>query len=110
MNEYVSDILVVAHFAWAAFMIGGFFLALIGIFNPRLRRWLITRTIHVCGIIVTASVPLWSQYCPLTAWEYSLRGGAPPQSFLGTWAHRLLYLDISRKLLLFERFLLISFS
>ncbi len=99
MNQTLSDVLVVIHLLWAVFMIGGFFLAVAGIFIHRLRGWKIIRTAHLLGMIFTASVPLWARYCPLTVWEYSLRGGSPPESFLAAWAQRLLYLDISNEII-----------
>jgi len=98
MSAYLSDILVVLHFLWAAFMVGGFVLAIVGIFRPACRRWFKLRTIHLIGIVFTASVPLWAGLCPLTIWEDTLRGGVgastAPRSFLADYAHRLLYINV----------------
>ena len=94
----LSDILVAVHLLWAAFMVGGFVLGLAAIRFRRLRRLLILRTIHLAGIIFTASVPLWAGICPVTRWEnlLRLRAGAEaiPRSFLAYYADRILYLDV----------------
>jgi hypothetical protein len=98
MEERLFDLVVVLHFLWAAFMVGGFVLAVAGIFVPRLRGWIKTRTIHVLGIAFTASVPLWSKYCPVTDLENALRTGAGqapiPRSFLAHYAEKILYLNV----------------
>ncbi len=98
MSAQLSDILVVLHFLWAAFMIGGFVLAVVGIFRPACRRLLKLRTTHLIGIVVTATVPLWSGLCPLTIWESTLREGPGmadvPRSFLADYAYQLLYINV----------------
>jgi len=98
MKMLLSDILVILHFLWAAFMVGGFVLAVVCIFKPRFRGWIKTRTIHVGGIVFTASVPLWAKYCPVTDWENALRlgtGRTPiPRSFLAHYAEEILYLNV----------------
>ena len=98
MKIQLSDILVLLHLGWAIFMVGGFVFAVIGIFVPAYRRWVKLRTAHVIGIVFTASVPLWSGYCPVTKWENALRlnEGLPAisRSFLVHYAHRILYLDV----------------
>lgn len=97
MEPRLSDILIVLHLLWAAFMIGGCMLAIVGIFRQACRYFKKLRTIHLLGILFTASVPLWSGICPLTRWEDALRFGSgtvPPRSFLADLAHRLLYIDV----------------
>ncbi len=97
MSLQLSDIVVVLHLIWAAFMIGGVGLAVVGIFRPAWRRFKKLRTLHLAGILLTASVPLWGGICPLTRWEDALRAGSSPsasRSFLADLAHRLLYIDV----------------
>ena len=98
MKSHLYDILIVLHLLWATFMIGGFVLALVGIFQPACRRLVKLRTVHVIGIVLTASVPLWSGICPLTDWENALRTGAGlstiPRSFLAHYAHEILYINV----------------
>lgn len=97
MDARLSDVLVVVHLLWAMFMIGGFLLAVIGIFRPACRRFKKLRTIHLAGILFTASVPLWSGICPLTRWEDFLRSDpetTATRSFLADWAYRLLYINV----------------
>lgn len=99
MKFHLYDILVVLHLLWATFMIGGFVLAVVGIFQPACRRLVKLRTAHVIGIVLTASVPLWSGICPLTDWENALRTGAGlstiPRSFLAHYANRILYINVA---------------
>jgi len=67
------------------------------IFSPACRRFKKLRTVHLVGIVFTASVPLWGGICPLTKWEDALRFGADPtvaRSFLADLAHRLLYINV----------------
>jgi hypothetical protein len=97
MGENLSDILVVLHLLWATFMIAGVPLAIVGIFRPGWRRLMKLRTIHLAGIVFTASVPLWGGICPLTRWEDLLRSGAGTtavRSFLADVAYRLLYVNV----------------
>ncbi len=96
MGISVPDIILFVHLAWATTMVAGFVLAVLGIFWPRLRGFVVFRTAHVIGIMLTASVPLWSGLCPLTIWEYSLRGDRPDasRSFLADLASDILYVNV----------------
>ncbi len=96
MGITAPDIILFAHLAWASVMVGGFVLAVAGIFWRRLRGWMLFRTVHLIGLVLTASVPLWSGLCPLTIWEYSLRGEQPTaqRSFLADLASDILYVNV----------------
>jgi len=80
------------HFAIAAFIVGGLLLVWAGaalgwrwVRNP----WF--RYLHLAAIAFVAAEALLGAACPLTVWEDVLRGGLRPESFIGRWAHRLLY-------------------
>lgn len=88
----LADLLLVVHFAIAAFIVGGLILVWIGaalgwrwIRNP----WF--RYLHVAAIAFVAAEALLGVACPLTVWEDLLRGALKPESFVARWAHRLLY-------------------
>ncbi len=88
----LADVLLVAHFAIAAFIVGGLILVCVGaalgwrwIRNP----WF--RYLHVAAIAFVAGEALLGVACPLTVWEDLLRGGLRPESFIARWVHRALY-------------------
>ncbi|MCP4566623.1 MAG: DUF2784 domain-containing protein [FCB group bacterium] len=99
---FLADLLLAIHFVWAAWMIAGILLALLGFLKPSLWRWKKFRITHLAGLIGTASVPFWSDgLCPLTIWEYNLRvaAGTPgvpaqPASFIIHWMREILFVDV----------------
>jgi hypothetical protein len=101
MNGYgiLADVIVVLHFAYVAFVVGGMAAILLGI----VRRWSWVRnfwfrTIHLLMIAIVVVESLLGIVCPLTHWEDRLRevDGASTESgsFIGRWAHDLLFIDI----------------
>lgn len=87
-----ADLLLVAHFAIVAFIVGGLLLTWIGaalgwrwVRNPWFRYG------HLVAIAFVALEALLGYACPLTVWEDLLRGGVRPESFVGRWVYRLLY-------------------
>ena len=89
-----ADVVLVAHFLIAGFIVGGLILVWIGaiagwswIGNPAFRYC------HLAAIVFVAGEALLGYACPLTIWEDLLRGGARPESFVGRWVYRLLYYD-----------------
>lgn len=90
----LADILLVVHFAIAAFIVGGLILVWIGaalgwrwIRNP----WF--RYLHIAAIAFVAAEALLGIACPLTVWEDLLRGGLRAESFIARWVRRLLYYE-----------------
>ncbi len=87
-----ADVLLVVHFAIAAFIVGGlgvvwagFFLGWEWVRNP----WF--RYLHLAAVLVVAAEALLGIACPLTIWEDLLRGNVRPESFIARWVHALLY-------------------
>jgi hypothetical protein len=88
----LADLLLVLHFAVAAFIVLGLILVWIG----ALAHWSWVRNpwfryLHLAAIAFVAAEALLGIACPLTIWEDMLRGGVRPESFIGRWVYRLLY-------------------
>ena len=88
----VADLLLILHFAIAAFIVAGLILIWLGaalewgwVRNP----WF--RYLHLGAIAFVAAEALFGIACPLTLWEDMLRGGVRPESFVARWVQRLLY-------------------
>lgn len=92
MRTLAADALLVAHFAIAAFIVGGLILVWIGALLDW--AWVHMRTFriaHLVAVLFVALEALAGQACPLTLWEDALRGTPRPESFVGRWVHALLY-------------------
>lgn len=89
----LADIIVIAHFAIAAFITGGFVLIPLGAW----RRWSWVRNrrlrlLHLAAIVFVAVQGLLGLTCPLTLWEDVLRtGAAQDQGFIERWVGNILY-------------------
>ncbi len=97
-NAYalLADFIVVLHFVYMSFIVGGQVLILLG--WPLRWAWIRNmwfRGVHLASIVVVAAEAVAGIVCPLTDWEYQLRmkaGQSPEEgSFVGRWAHRLLF-------------------
>jgi hypothetical protein len=90
----LADLILLVHFALAAFIVLGLPLAWMGAWLGwnwvRGRR---LRYAHATAILVVAAEALAGSVCPLTRWEDALRAGADGRSFIGRWLARLLYYD-----------------
>ncbi|MCG6874783.1 MAG: DUF2784 domain-containing protein [Betaproteobacteria bacterium] len=94
-SSLLADVILVVHFAFVLFVVGGFALILLGaalgwpwIRNPAFRY------AHVGAIVFVALEALVGVACPLTVWEDALRSASSDApSFVGRWVSRLLYYD-----------------
>jgi hypothetical protein len=95
----LADAIVVVHLVYVAFVVLGMAAILLGI----VRRWSWVRnfwfrTVHLLMIAIVVVESLCGILCPLTDWEDRLRdaSGSPnePGSFIGRWAHDLLFIDL----------------
>lgn len=95
MNTLLADIVLVVHFAFVLFVVGGLALTWIGAAAgwPWVRDFWF-RAAHLAAIAFVAGEALLGIWCPLTLWEARLRGGAAEKSFIAEWVHRLLYYDL----------------
>lgn len=97
--SFVANLILIAHFTWAVWMIAGVVLAVAGFRWRRLWQWRVFRFAHLTGLVGTATVPFWAEgICPLTTWEWTLR---PPtgrlggdDSFIIHWVRETLFLDV----------------
>lgn len=96
MHTLAADVILVMHFAFVLFVVGG--LALIWIGHAAKWQWVRNRHFriaHLAAIVVVAGEALLGITCPLTLWEDALRSNAGsadnPQSFVARWVHRLMF-------------------
>ncbi len=88
----LADSVVFFHFLWILFLIFGGFWG---------RRYRSVRIVHVPALFFAALVELFDWYCPLTHVEVWLRRKQGPEfgysgSFISHYLERVIYLDVSR--------------
>jgi len=95
----LADLVVVVHAAFVGFVVIGMGAILVGIVLGR--RWVRNfwfRVIHLAAIGIVVAQALAGVLCPLTILENYLRTKAGeatyPGSFVGHWAHELIFYDI----------------
>jgi len=94
MAAFLADFILIVHFAFVAFVVGG--LALIWIGAARGWQWVRNfwfRVAHLAAIVFVAGEALVGVWCPLTVWEDALRGVHGEKSFVARWVHRLMFYD-----------------
>ncbi len=92
----LADVILVVHFAFVLFVVGGFALILLG--AARGWRWIRNapfRYAHLGAIAFVALEALVGVACPLTVWEDAMRRASPESpSFVGRWVSYFLYYDL----------------
>jgi len=94
VNAWLADFILIVHFAFVLFVVGG--LAMIWIGAVMAWTWVRNfwfRVAHLAAIAFVAAEALAGIWCPLTLWEARLRGGDAEQSFVANWVHRILFYD-----------------
>ena len=94
MHAFLADLILVVHFAFVLFVVGG--LALIWIGAAAGWAWVRNfwfRVAHLAAIVFVAGEALIGVWCPLTVWEDALRGVHGEKSFVARWIHRLMFYD-----------------
>ena len=98
LYRLLADTILVVHFAFVVFVVGGFMLILIGL----LARWpwihnRIFRITHLAAIGIVVLQAWFAQLCPLTVWENELRRRAGQsdytESFVEHWLHEILFYE-----------------
>jgi hypothetical protein len=96
MTDWAADALLVVHFAFVAFVVGG--LALVWIGAALGWRWVRNfwfRIAHLAAIGFVAFEAIMGMACPLTVWEYLLRGEHPEgRSFVERLIAPLIFYDL----------------
>ncbi|HLF38644.1 MAG TPA: DUF2784 domain-containing protein [Burkholderiales bacterium] len=94
MQGLLADVILIVHFLFVAFVVGG--LALIWIGAAAGWAWVRNfwfRVAHLAAIVFVAGEALVGVWCPLTVWEDALRGVHGEKSFVARWIHRLMFYD-----------------
>jgi hypothetical protein len=96
----LADIIVLFHFCYVGFTVGGELVILLG----GLLRWkwvrnLAFRVVHVAAVALVAAEALGGAACPLTTWEYRLRGAAGQHaeqqiSFIARLVRSIIFYDL----------------
>ncbi len=95
MNAFLADVVLVVHFLFVAFVVGGLALVWIGaLAGWQWVRHFWFRTAHLAAIVFVAGEALAGIWCPLTVWEAALRGTHVEKSFVAGWIHRLMFYDL----------------
>jgi polyferredoxin len=92
MHALAADIILVVHFAFVLFVLGGLALIWIGyVAGWQWVRNLWFRALHLAAIVFVAGEALLGVMCPLTVWEDALRGATHDKGFVARWVHRLMF-------------------
>lgn len=95
MNTLLADLILIVHFAFVAFVVGGLAMIWIGAMSGwKWVRHFWFRVAHLAAIVFVASEAILGIWCPLTLWEARLRGVNAEKSFVAQWIHRILYYDL----------------
>ena len=96
---FFADLLVLFHFFYVTFAVGGEFFILAGAFlKLGVVRNFAFRIAHLVAVVFVALESLVDVLCPLTEWEYNLRELAGQRvereiSFLGRLLRRIIFYD-----------------
>ena len=95
MQSLAADLILLVHFAFVLFVVGG----LGAIWAGALAGWdwvrdLRYRIAHLVAILFVAAESLAGVWCPLTVWEDALRGRDAEKSFIARWVHYVMFYDL----------------
>jgi len=94
MESLLADLILVVHFGFVMFVVGGLALIWFGAaFSWQWVRNFWFRVAHLAAIVLVAGEAITGVWCPLTLWEAQLRGAQAEKSFVAQWVHRLLFYD-----------------
>ena len=94
-DSVFADAILVTHAAFVLFVVGGLAAIWIGIAaRARFAYNMTFRLTHLAAIVFVALEALLGFMCPLTLWEYRLRGESiDGPGFIQRWIHSWLYWD-----------------
>jgi hypothetical protein len=95
MRLLLADLILIVHFLFVAFVVGGFVLVWAG----AAMRWKWVRSVrfrvvHLCAIGFVATESIAGVMCPLTVWEDALRGRHSELGFIARWVHGIMFYDL----------------
>lgn len=94
MNVLLADVVLIVHFAFVLFVIGGLGVTWLGAsLGWQWVRNFWFRAAHLCAILFVAAEAIAGIWCPLTLWEAQLRGVESDKGFIAAWVHRVLFYD-----------------
>jgi hypothetical protein len=94
MSSFLADVILIVHFAFVLFVIGGLGVTWLGAsLGWQWVRNFWFRAAHLCAILLVAAEAIAGIWCPLTIWEARLRGADAEKGFIATWVHRVLFYD-----------------
>ena len=94
MSSALADIILIVHFAFVLFVIGGLGVTWLGAsLEWQWVRNFWFRVTHLCAIFFVAAEAIAGIWCPLTVWEAQLRGAHTEKGFIANWVHRVLFYD-----------------
>jgi len=90
----LADVIVVVHVLIVLFVLAGVPLVYLGVALHWgwVRRWQ-WRVLHLGAIVFIATESLLGIACPLTVWEYALRGQRSSRGFIERWVDGILFYD-----------------
>ena len=95
VSRLAADAILIIHFAFVAFVVGGLALTWMGAaLHWRWIRNFRFRVAHLAAICFVAGEALLGVMCPLTVWEDALRGTARDSGFIARWIHRVMFYQI----------------
>ncbi len=104
--KILADITVLIHFLWIVFLFLG------GLWGRRNKT---LKIFHLSGLAFALVIQLFDWYCPLTHLEAYLRARHNPDlayagSFIIYYVEKIVYLEISRYIVLIATLLLVGFN
>jgi hypothetical protein len=95
MRLLLADIVLIAHFLFVAFVVGGFALVWVGAaLHWQWVRNFRFRVSHLAAIAFVAAESIVGVMCPLTVWEDALRGRDSDLGFIARWVHGIMFYDL----------------
>ena len=94
MQALLADVILIVHFAFVLFVVGGLALIWIGALSGwKWVRHFWFRVAHLAAIVFVAGEALAGIWCPLTLWEDVLRGVDGEKGFIARWIHRVMFYE-----------------
>src|SRR5690349_16174158 len=94
-TDVLADVVLVVHFAFVAFVVGGLFAIWAGAaLGWRWVRGFWFRLLHLAAIVFVAAEALLGVMCPLTVWEDALRGRRHDMGFIARWIRSVMFYDL----------------